>query len=621
MGYELVITLAILALVVVALFQERVGPEVVMLTALLLLVFLRVISMQDALTGFASPSVMTIGSLYVVGAGLRSTGGLEAISRWLLGRPTAQTRLIRLLAPISGLAGFMNTTPLVAFFLPVFSQLAKRLRISPSRLLMPLSYAAILGGTCTLVGTSTNLVVDGLLRKEGLRPLSLFELTPVGLAVTIAGLTYLTTLGRRLLPDRQDLLEYMETHPREYAIEMIVRANCLLAGQTVRGAGLRDLPGLYLFRIERGRTLISPVSPTETILVGDILSFSGMAATVVDLQRIRGLDPVEHRSPVIAASTNAGPSAGSLDSMEGLPETAEPAPAPRQGRQLCEVVIAPASPLVARSIKDADFRARYNAAIIAVHRSGEKLQQKIGQIVLHAGDTLLVDADDDFVRRWRHSPDFILVSGVDDSAPVAHERAWLSLLIFGGVLIGMSIADNQAAVIALAGAALMILCRCVRSQDGQRSIDLSVLVLVASSFGLSKALETSGAARLLADWLISICSGYGHLAVMAMLYLLTVLLSELLSNNATAALMGSLAIATARQLNIDPRPLMIAIAIGASCAFASPIGCQANLMVMNPGGYRFKDYLKVGLPLNLLCFAVAMIVIPLVWGTGPAVPH
>jgi Trk K+ transport system NAD-binding subunit len=417
-------------------------------------------------------------------------------------------------------------------------------------------------------------------------------------------------------------MEYIETHPREYSVELIIRHNCPLAGQTVRSAGLRDLPGLYLYRIERGLATIAPVGPSDAMEVGDILCFSGVAGTVVDLQKIRGLDPVEHRDrtppPGIAAAVAGAGDMVSLDSLEGLPAEAGTAkPAPRQGRQLCEVVISSTSPLLQQSIKDADFRTHYNAAIIAVHRSGEKLQHKIGQIFLRTGDTLLVDADEDFVRRWRHSPDFVLVSGVEDSAPVRHDRAWLALMIFAGVVLGMSLASDSAkispTIIAVSGAALMVLSRCVRNQEAHRSVELSVLVLVAASLGLGKALESSGAAAWLAGGLLSACEGSSPVVVMAVIYILTVILSELLSNNATAALMGTLAIEAAVQRGISARPLLIAVAIAASCAFATPIGYQTNLMVLNPGGYKFSDYVKVGLPLNFICAVIAIIIIPLVW--------
>lgn len=616
----LVVTLVVLTAIIVALAFASIAPEVTLLTGLLLLVIFDVVKLDVALAGFANTGVLTIAALYVVGAGLRSTGGLETLSLWLLGRPTHKTPLIRLLAPVAGLSAFMNNTPLVAFMLPVFVQIAKRLRISPSRLLIPLSYATILGGCCTLVGTSTNLVVAGMMKSHGLREMHLFELTWVGLPIAICGLAYLVTIGQRLLPDRQDLLEHIEKNPREYVVEMVIRDTCPLIGQAVRQAGLRDLPGLYLYRIERSGQVISPVEPEQRLESGDLLHFSGIASTVVDLQKIRGLEPVDYHAPARESASespvlDAAEPGISLASLEGVPTKVETvSPVARKGRTvLCEVVISSTSPLLGQSIRGANFRSHYNASVIAVHRSGEKLQQKIGRVVLCVGDTLLIEAEDDFSRRWRHSPDFILVSGVEDSAPVAHERAWIALSIFGGVMLGMSFYQGDPVLPSMIGAVLMVLSGCVRAQEGQRSIELSVILLVGAALGIGKGLESSGAAKYIAESLLSYTQPFGYVAVLATVYLLTVLLSELLSNNACAAMMGSLAFAIAKVMDIDPRPLLIAVAIASSCAFATPIGYQTNLMVLNPGGYRFIDYVRVGLPLNILCMIVAIILIPLMY--------
>lgn len=666
---KLNLTLGIFAAVVIALFQEKIGPEIVMLAAMLILVACGVIDLQTALNGFSNTGVIMIGALYVVGAGLQSTGAIQIISRWMLGKPTAKTALLRMMAPVSGLSAFMNNTPLVAFFMPVFVQLAKRLRISPSRFLIPLSYAAILGGVCTLIGTSTNMVTESIIRDKKMPPMTMFELSVVGVPIAIVGLLYLAFIGRRLLPDRQDLLEHIEAHRREYTIEMLVTSACPLIGQTVRQAGLRELPGLYLYRIERGYETITPVDPLEKLQSGDVLSFSGIASTVVDLQKIKGFSPIDHLHESQLAALTAPMS---LDSFEGLPPVVPPVAMERMGRQLCEVVISSTSPLRNKTIRETNFRAHYNASILAVHRSGEKLEQKIGKIELQSGDTLLIDADDDFIRRWRHSPDFILVSGVEDSAPVAHERAGVALVIFGLVLFGMSFPfpdasksapppanvaglaspipripavinnidknytvylatviqkkaqeakapqrkSNSAdipAIVALLGAVMMILTGCVRSSEALGSIQLQVVVLIGAALGIGKALEVSGAAIFIANSILDAVGSNNPVVILAVIYVLTVILSEFLSNNATAAMMGSLAIATASQMHVNPRPFLIAVTIAASCAFASPIGYQTNLMVLNAGGYKFMDYVKVGLPLDVLCMIVALLIIPLAW--------
>lgn len=598
----MVITLLVLIGLVVALTQDRVGADIVMLVALLILVCCGVVPMKDALAGFSNAAMLTIGALFVVGAGLQSTGAVDLLSRLLLGAPKKGTPLLRLVAPVAGLSAFMNNTPVVAFFLPVFVHIAKKLRISPSKLLIPLSFAAVLGGTCTLIGTSTNFVIDSALREQQMPGLGMWEMSWVGIPVTIVGLTYLATIGQRLLPDRNDLLEYAETHPREYTLELIVQPICALAGKTIRDSGLRDLPGLYLYALERTGRRLSPVSPEERIEPADILCFSGVVSTIVDAQRIRGLEPIEHQATFSAAR---------VETSEN--DTVVPSAAPRSGNQLCEVVISPASPLVGMTVKEANFRAHYHASIMAVHRSGEKLEQKIGQIELLPGDTLLVDAPNDFARRWRNSRDFILVSSVEDTAPVDHSRAWMALLILVGVVGGMTIFTEQATLVAMVGAVLTVLSGCVPSSEAHRAIETPVLLLIAAALGVSKALDSSGAAEWLASNLLSWAQPYGRVAVLAVIVVMTGILTELLSNNACAALMATLALATARQTGMDPRPLLLAVAVTSSYGFATPIGYQTNLMVLGPGGYRFSDFLRVGVPLDIICWIMTIIIIPLVW--------
>ncbi len=597
--FGLVVTLLVLVGLIVVLAIDKWAAELCMLAALLVLVCCGVITMEDALRGFSNAAMLTIGALFVVGAGLQSTGAVEFLSRWLLGRPQPGTPLLRLIAPVAGLSFFMNNTPLVAFMMPVFVHVAKRMRVSPSKLLIPLSYTTVLGGTCTLIGTSTNFVIDGMLRQENMGGISMWELSPIGIPVTIVGLIYLVTVGQKLLPNRTGLLEYAESHPREYTLELVARPECPLVGRTIRKSGLRDLPGLYVYAIERGTDRIVPVSPDERVEAGDILCFSGIVGTIVDAQKIRGLEPVDHHS--------------SLPEPAAITDSQLPPSQARTGHQLCEVVVSPASPLIGHSVKEADFRARYGAPIIAVHRSGEKLEQKIGQVILQPGDTLLVDAPDDFIRRWRNSRDFILVSGLEDSAPVEHHRAWLSLGIFVGVVIGMTVATEYATLVALIGATLTVMTGCLQMRDAHRAVDLPVLLLIASALGVSQALDKSGAAEFIAGHLLAWAQPYGNVAVLATIVLLTGLLTELLSNNACAALMGVLALATARQLGMDPRPLLLAVAVTSSYGFATPIGYQTNLMVLGPGGYRFADYLRVGIPLDLICWGMTILVIPLVW--------
>lgn len=614
MSFELTVTLLVLFCLLLGLLQERISAEVVMLLALLALVFTGVVPVKKALEGFANETIITLGALFVVAAGLQTTGAIETLNSLLLGRPKVGTPIFRLIAPVAALSGFMNNTPLVAFFLPIFVATAKKIKVSPSQLLIPLSYASILGGTCTLIGTSTNLTVNSELLRRGDTGFGMFELSWVGVPVALVGLLYLSLFAKRLLPNKTDLLEYVEAHRREYTAELLVQSTCPLIGKTIRQSGLRELPGLYLYAIERNGERLSPVSPKEKIALGDLLVFSGVISTVVDLQKIRGLMPVDHHDSDMDGSGTGW----SLESMEGVTPTG-PRAAPRSGTKLCEVVVAPGSPLVGRSVKEADFRSRYNASIIAVYRAGDKLSQKIGQIILAPGDSLLIDAAEDFPKRWRNSLDFVLVSGLDDTAPVDHRRAWMALGVFLAVVVGMTIFSKMSAIVAVTGAVVMLLTGCVNTRHAYRQIEISVLLLIAAALGVSSALDSSGAAEWIAGGLLGMVKSFGPIAVLAAVVLITGVLTELLSNNATAALMSVLVYAIAEQMNMDARPLLIAVTLTASYGFATPIGYQTNLMVLNPGGYRFKDYLRIGIPMDIICWTMTIVIIAALWPLSKSV--
>lgn len=601
--WHMVVTLGILIWIIVALYMEKIAAELIMLAALLILVCFQIIPLKEALSGFSNETIFTIAGLLVVGTGLQTTGAIEYISRAMLGQPKQGTPLLRLIAPVALLSAFMNNTPLVAFFLPIFVHVSRKLRTSPSKLLIPLSYASVMGGTCTLIGTSTNFVIHSTLLDKGLPGIGMWDLAWIGIPVTIVGLIYLSTIGSKLLPVRTDILEHAETHPREYTVELIVRPTCSLIGMAIRKSGLRDLPGLYLYAIERDGERVSPVSPDQELQVDDILCFSGVVSTIVDTQKIRGLEPIDHHEQILPH-----PALSELPSPQGVPTAA-----PRSGNQLCEAVISPTSPLVGMTVKEADFRSRYHASIIAVHRSGEKIERKIGQIVLQPGDTLLVDAPEDFARRWRNSRDFFLVSGLEDTAPVDHHRAWIALAIFATVVLGMTIYSEQTALFALIGAAATVLTGCTTSREANRNIDLPVLILIAAALGVSKALDNSGAAGWVATTLTGWAKPFGDVAVLGVIVLLTGILTELLSNNACAAIMGTIALAAAKSTGMEARPLLLAVAVTSSYGFATPLGYQTNLMVLGPGGYKFSDYLKVGIPLDIICWVMTIIIVPLVW--------
>ena len=593
------------------------APDALILGAAVLSGLAGIIEPHEIFRGFANEAVLTVGVLFVIAAALRETGALDILGSRMLGKAKTETSaLLRLGGSVMGSSAFLNNTPIVAMFLPITLDWCRQHRISPSRLLMPISFFAILGGICTLIGTSTNLVVDGLMGEwsrlnpehgDDLRPMTLFELGKAGLPMALLGVAYLLVLGQRLLPDRKDLIEQLGENMREYLVDMVVQPGSRLVGQRIDQAGLRHLPGLFLVEILRDGRVIAPVEPDEVLQANDRLTFTGAVSTIVDLERIPGLVPA--------------PDGGYVST-----ETK------RRDRRLCEAVVSNTSPVVGKTIRDSDFRARYNAAIMAVHRGGTRLTGRIGDIVLRPGDTLLLQAGPHFVRAHRNDPDFFLVSRVDEARPVRHNRAGISILLLALLVLGFSAATFREhvpaayqflfppeVVIAFVIGGLMVITRCISVSDARQSVDWQTLITIAASFGLGKAIENSGLANLIASGMyqglgaLNLGPELGPVAALSAIYLLTLVLSELLSNNAAAALMFPFGIATAAMFDVNARPFAMAIAFGASAAFATPIGYQTHMMVWGPGGYKFTDFTRVGIPLDLLLWIAGSVLIPIMW--------
>lgn len=598
MGWEAWFTLAVVALVFIALVRNVGSPDVIVLGGSVLVGLAGIVTPAEVVSGFANPSVLTIGALFVVAAGMRETGALDRIGTHMLGAcRTTRGALLRVMPQVATLSAFLNNTAVVAMVMPIIIDWCRKHRISPSRLLIPVAYLAILGGMCTLIGTSRNLIVHELmLQAVDHNPahtqlaggFSLFELAWLGVPCTLVGAVYLLFVAPRLLPDHDHLLEPLGAAVREYLVDMRVESGCPLIGKTVQDAGLRRLPGLFLVEIVRGEHIIAPVRPDEVLEADDRLSFTGVVATIVELERIPGLVPVAD---------------------EPIPESARH----RVQRRYCEAVISRTSPLLGRNIRDANFRARYNAAIVAVHRGGRRLIGRIGDFVLRPGDTLLLQAGPHFVEANRNNPDFVLVSSLDGARPVRHDRAGLAFVLLGLLVLLMALPQVSFVLAALAVAGLMIALRCISSGDARQAIQWNVLIVIAGAFGLGHALDSSGAADALAHLILTLVGQLGPHVALAVVYVVTVVFGILITSNATAVLMFPIALALATQLQVDPRPFAVAIAAAASASFASPVSYQTNMLVYGPGGYRYADFLRVGLPLNVLLAVVAVLLIPLIW--------
>ncbi|QDV24453.1 SLC13 family permease [Aureliella helgolandensis] len=629
--FQQIIAVAIILIVFVTMQVRRNAPtDLLFGLALVAYILFGIVDPATAWKGFSSNAVIAIGGLLVVSTALRNTGALDSLGAKLLGNvKTERGALGRLSSVLLTSSAFLLNTAIVAMLMPVVISWCRQRNVSPSRLLLPVSYLAILGGTCTLVGTSTNFVVnekltemsqlieqsernqalgkpsespfdiDWLLeQREQLQPMSLFEISRIGVPCALLGAFVLIVCGRRLLPNRTELLDSLEEQRREYLVEMLVTQSCGLIGKTVEEGGLRHLPGLFLIEIDRDSKAIAPVSPSDRILENDRLVFTGVVATIVDLEKIAGLIPATDINYEIA------------------PEKVE-------NRTLVEVVLSPSSPLVGSTIRQANFRQYYGAAVVAVHRNGERLPTKLGDIELSPGDTLLLQTNRSFVRSYRNRPDFYLVSGVEDSKGRRHDRlllacslaigliAWLLLQsVLGETSLPQAFSSPEVAIFGIALA--MVVTGCVSMSDARRSIDLPMLFTVGAAIGVGTGFSQCGAAESIAELLLGFI-GTNEYMVLIALFVVTVCLTEMISNVAVATMMFYIAIGVASALDANPRTFIMAITLGASLSFVSPIGYQTNLMVMGPGGYRPTDYLRAGIPLSLAIGALAIILLPLIW--------
>lgn len=592
------LTVFVLVAIVLLLMLTTIAADIVMIAGLTVLLLAGVLSVPQALSGFANEGMATVAVLYVVVAGLRDTGVMATIAQRLFGRPNSiATAQLRMMLPVASISAFMNNTPLVAAMIPAVTEWGRKHGIPLSKLMMPLSFATILGGLCTLIGTSTNVIVAGLMRDAEAAgqvesSFGFFTLTAVGVPCAIVGIAYMLVASRWLLPARLPVLS-QDNDPRAYTVEMMVVPGGGLAGRTIEEAGLRHLAGMYLAEVDRDGEVIAAVGPQLRLHDGDRLVFVGVVDSVVELQRIRGLMPATDQ----------------LFKLDG----------DRGGRTLIEAVVSDRCPLLGKSIREGRFRTEYNAVVIAVARSGERLQQKIGDVVLHAGDTLLLEARPAFVQQQRNKSDFYLASPLEDSAPPRHQKSSIALVILVGMVVLATVFEQVPAFearglsmlhAALLAGGLMLMTRCCSTESVRRTIDWQVLVVIAATLGIGKAIESTGLAAALAGALVAQVGPIPMLQL-AILYLTTMLLTELLSNNTSAVLMFPIALATAAALHVDYMPFVVAVTIAASCGFATPIGYQTNLMVFGPGSYRFADFVRFGVPLNLIVFATTMVVAPI----------
>lgn len=601
MPLEALLSVAIVIGVVAALATNRVAVETAMLGGLVLQILVGAVEAEAALAGFAHPAAVSIAALFVVAAGLRETGATAAAAPAVLGRPASvPAAQLRLMAPVAVLSAFINNTPVVAMYLPLVRDWAKRIRVSPSKLLMPLSFASILGGQLTLIGSASNLIVMGLyldhLAGAALGPphasLRFWGPALLGAPAACAGIAYMLAASSKLLPERLKARDD-RPNPRSYTVQMDVLPDSPVAGSTIEAAGLRHLPGLFLFQIERAGTVIAAPPPETLLAAGDRLAFAGVLESVVDLQRIRGLAPA-------------------------LREEADRSADPSQ-RELAEAVVAAGSPLVGRTVRDTRFRTVYNAAIVAVHRHGVPIHAKIGDIRLEPGDTLLLEAPQGFAALHSNESDFWLVSPVPGFQAPRHHRMPFALAVFGLLVAGLTLSPLEPVVVCLCAGLLMVVCGCLPMARALGSVSLPVIASIGAALGMKAALEGTGAAAAIAGWLLGAAQefGFGERGTLFALMLAASLVSQVITKNGSAALMFPVAMAAAQNLGVHPEPFAFSLILGCGLSFLSPIAYQTNLMVYGPGGYKFLDFARIGAPLTLLLAAAGAALCPLAFPFRP----
>ena len=600
-SWEAWLTLAVAGLLLGSLALRVAATDLLALSCLGILVFAQNVTgsallptPDQAVAGFGNHGLITIGFLFAVVAGLEFTGGTQLATGRLLSRAKSlRTAQVRLLLPVASISGFLNNTPVVAALLPVVDDLGKRISQSTSRLLLPMSYAAILGGMCTIIGTSTNLIVREMFDDEVGQSLGFFEPAWVGLPAAIIGLVYIIYASPKLIPERKPAVSKSDD-PQQYTVEMQVDPDGPLVGMTIERAGLRNLPGLYIAEIQREDDVITAAKPKEKLRAGDALILVGALDSVVDLRKIRGLSAPDDQARKLQV--------------------------PAWRRTLVEAVVSSRCSLLGKTVREGRFRSHYNAAVVAVARGDEKLSGKIGDVRLQVGDVLLLETSPSFQHRQRELRDFYLVSAVEKDTIRRHEKAWVSITIMLVMVVLAALGYLEILTAALIAAIAMIGFRCCTTVEARRSVDWSVLIVIGAAIGIGAAMEKSGAAKAIANGLLTL-AGDNPVMALAAAYLATMLCTELITSNADALLMSHIVSDTAALLpdgnggiGVSATPFVMAIMIAASASFLTPFGYQTNTMVYGVGGYRAGDYLKFGLPLSLIVFVVAMIVIPNVWG-------
>lgn len=572
--------IGVIVILFYSIYKELLKPPVCFLIAILLLVIPGILNPKDVLEGFSNQSIASIVLLILITAGIRSNFNVEVFLDKAFGKPKSYKLFIAsMMSKVAILSSVVNNTPVVVLMTPYVFNWGKRNNISPSKLLIPLSFATIIGGMLTVIGTSTTLVLNGFLFENKIPTINSFELLVVGTCVLVSSLLFLILFSNYLLPNKRDIIEKFEENKREYLIEKRLSENSPLVGNTVIQGGLRNLNGVYLVEIIRDEKVISPVNPKEIIQANDILIFAGNTDTIVDL----------------------------TISDIGVELPANLAPSANEKVQVVEAVISANSSLIGKSIKESNFRERYDAAVVAIHRNGEKLSGKIGRIKIKAGDVLLMYVGIEFRNRVDIYKDLYVISGEDKEIKKSKNNHY-KLAILASIVITLLLTQLFSLFVSLLLIfASMVIMKLVTLKNVKRDLDINLVVILVLSLALGEAITKTGTGDLLAQFTLSVLQDQQPIVILAGLMLITTLLTSFITNVGAVAIAFPLALALGTSIGIDGAPLYLGIAFSASAAFLTPIGYQTNLIIYGPGGYNYTDFLKIGIPTTLVYLSTALL--------------
>ena len=608
MSWEILFSVTLLLLTLGSFIWEKTSSDITAILALAVVLMAAAIfpdaqlpKVNDLIQVFSNPAPLTIGAMFIISSALNKSGTIDQMSSFLNRfKNLGYTRVIILLVFTVGFASaFVNNTPVVVMLLPVMLSLAKSMSMSASKLLIPLSYASIFGGTCTLLGTSTNILASGMIEKDGFAPLGMFEITSVGVPLLICGTIYLATVGRKLLPSRETLTSILsDQERREFITEVYVKEGSQMIGKTVKESDWYRKHGFRVMEIIRNGVALGEMSNVTPLQQGDRLVLSARPSGFAKAQNLSGLE--------LGTGNEIGLS--TISAHEGA---------------IVEAVLAPNSSIIGKTIQDINFRQRYRMIVLAIHRHGRNVRDRINTLKLELGDTLLLMGSEQAIENLHRGEDLILLDRPAVPGNQMRKKAPIVISILLGIILSSSFNVMPIAAATIIGVALIFITGCLQPKEGYASVEWSLLILIYGMLALGMTLEVSGASQLIVNSLTHfiqwvVVEPWQPMVSLITIYLCTTIFTELLSNNATVVIMIPLGISVAESLGVDTRPFIIAVCIASSASFSTPIGYQTNTYVYSVGGYRFSDFFKVGVPLNVLYLIVSTVLIPLIWPFHPA---